>query len=84
MARDLGVVTFGATAKCWVSLPLCFHAPNRDFEVPHLKSRNGPNVGAVECNHHWATLDAAYPMRAASSRACKRSEVRARRRRMPV
>ncbi|MGO9390761.1 hypothetical protein [Rhodoblastus sp.] len=45
------------------SLPPCFHAPNRNFEVVHLKSRNGPNVRAIECNHHWATLDAAYPMR---------------------
>ena len=44
-------------------LPLRFHAPNRNFEVAHLKSGNGPNVRAVECNHHWATLDAAYPMR---------------------
>ena len=44
-------------------LPLRFHAPNRNFEVAHLKSRNGPNVGAVECNHHWATLKAVYPMR---------------------
>ena len=38
------------------------YAPNRNFEVAHLKSRNGLNVRAVKCNRHWATFDAAYPM----------------------
>ena len=43
-------------------LSLRFHTPNHDFEVTHLKSRNGPNVRAVECNHHWTTFSAAHPM----------------------
>jgi len=43
-------------------LSLRFHTPDRDLEVSHLKSRNGSNVRAVECNEHWAGFGAAHPM----------------------
>ena len=43
-------------------LSLRFHTPDHDFEVAHLKSVNGPDVRAVQCNHHRTAFDAAHPM----------------------
>ena len=43
-------------------LSLRFHAPDRDFEMAHLKSRNGTNVRSVECNHHRAAFGATHPV----------------------
>src|ERR1700743_2180936 len=62
--RDLGVATFGATAKWRGVLPLRLHTPDRDLDVAHLKSGRGPNVRAVECHEHRAAFGAADPVRA--------------------
>ena len=65
-------------------LSLRFHPPDHDFEIAHLKSRNGPDMRAVECNHHRTAFDAAHPMWAGIVEDLQTIRGRARRRRMLV